>query len=156
MFFSENLPKLMPPIESCGKSWIDHWLRCYQSKVKIPSDQIRAASDAIHWRNYRPQRSCGKAMFSQASVILFTGERLWQTHPLLADTPLPVGRHPPTATAADGTHPTGMHSCLFCTINVTLSSIPKNYKHMNTLQKLESGFSSPTVSEVISSIDYVG
>ena len=27
----------------------------------------------------------------------------------------PLGRHPPqqTATAADGTHPTGMHSCLF-------------------------------------------
>ena len=23
--------------------------------------------------NYRPQRSCGKVMFSQASVILFTG-----------------------------------------------------------------------------------
>ena len=40
-------------------------------------------------------------------------------HPLsLADTPLgqtrPVGRHPSPeqmATAADGTHPTGMHSC---------------------------------------------
>ena len=23
----------------------------------------------------------------------------------------PPGRHPPMATAADGTHPTGMHSC---------------------------------------------
>ena len=42
--------------------------------------------------NYRPQRSCGKVMFSQASVVLFTG-KVWQT------------------TAADGTHPTGMHSC---------------------------------------------
>ena len=36
------------------------------------------------------------------------------------------GRHPPpnpTATAADGTHPTGMHSCLkpFCTKDFTLS-----------------------------------
>ena len=42
----------------------------------------------------------------------------WQTtrgrHPHWADTPL--GKHPPppnqTATAADGTLPTGMHSCL--------------------------------------------
>ena len=46
--------------------------------------------------NYRPQRRCGKVMFSQASVILFTG-----------------GGEvcPEMATAADGTHPTGMHSC---------------------------------------------
>ena len=38
-----------------------------------------------------------------------------QTPPPRADTPLPQGRPhlPPrqTATAADGTHPTGMHSC---------------------------------------------
>ena len=68
---------------------------------------------------YRPQRSCGKVMFSQASVILSTGD--------VAETPLgrhPPGRHPlcpvhaginspppPMATAVDGTHPTGMHSC---------------------------------------------
>ena len=76
-------------------------------------------------------------MFSQASMILFTrGGGLPQCMlgytPLRADTsrgraPLrqtPLGRHPtgqthppadtrpPTkATAADGTHPTGMHSC---------------------------------------------
>ena len=38
---------------------------------------------------YRPQRSCGKVMFSQASVILSTGD--------VAETPLdrhPPGRHP--------------------------------------------------------------
>ena len=46
---------------------------------------------------YRPQRSCGKVMFSQASVTL------GQTRP--------GQKPPPTATAADGTHPTGMHSC---------------------------------------------
>ena len=43
-------------------------------------------------------------MFSQASVVLFMG--VCGRHPL--------GWHPPpqqTATAADGTHPTGMHSC---------------------------------------------
>ena len=50
--------------------------------------------------------SCGKVMFSQGSVILSTGEVY-----------IPLGRHPPgrhppkTATAVDGTHPTGMHSC---------------------------------------------
>ena len=44
-------------------------------------------------------------MFSRASVILFTGAGgVWQTPP--ADT-----RPPRMATAADGTHPTGMHSC---------------------------------------------
>ena len=32
--------------------------------------------------------------------------------PQHADTPLPLGRHPPEmATAADGTHPTVMHFC---------------------------------------------
>ena len=57
-------------------------------------------------------------MFSQASVILFTDGCVCGRHP----PPLP-GRHPPAqcmfgypppsqaATAADCTHPTGMHSC---------------------------------------------
>ena len=110
--------------------------------------------------HYRPQRSCDKVMFSQASVILFTGFVVWQTPPLQTDThkhpgqtpprqtpsrqtppflgrhplswgdtpwagtpretpPLPSAcwnTHPPPAqctmaTAADSTHPTGMHSC---------------------------------------------
>ena len=57
--------------------------------------------------------SCGKVMFSQASVILSTGGRCT---PPKADTPpwlTSSGQTPPpqTATAADGTHPTGMHSC---------------------------------------------
>ena len=64
-------------------------------------------------------------MFSQAYVILSTGGGgVWQIPPW-ADTPgqipPPPGRHLPrqtpappqqTATAADGTHSTGMHSCL--------------------------------------------
>ena len=70
--------------------------------------------------SYRPQRSCGKVIFSQAcvknSVHGMGGVCLsacWDIHPL--------GRHPPgqtvragidMATAADGTHPTGMHSFL--------------------------------------------
>ena len=49
---------------------------------------------------YRPQRSCGKVMVSQASIILFT------------DTPL--GRHspvqiPPWADTRLGRHPPGRH-----------------------------------------------
>ena len=76
----------------------------------------------------QPSLSCGKVMFLHLSVILFTGGRgcLADTHPLGRHTP--PGRHPQsdtapwadtpprqtrqTATAADGTHPTGMHSCL--------------------------------------------
>ena len=42
---------------------------------------------------YRPQCSCGKIMFSQASVILFTGG-VWQTPP----PDIPLGRHPRTDT----------------------------------------------------------
>ena len=53
---------------------------------------------------YRPQRSCGKVMFSQVSVILFTGQRVypslhWGRPPgqtLLGRHPL--GRHPPRQT----------------------------------------------------------
>ena len=36
--------------------------------------------------HYRPQRSCGKVMFSQASVIKFTGFVVWQTPPLQTHT----------------------------------------------------------------------
>ena len=82
---------------------------------------------------YRPQRSCGKVMFSQVSVILSAGGAYLGSHPLgrhptCTDTPWadPPGRQPPwadtqpppgadspghTPTVADGTHPTGMHSC---------------------------------------------
>ena len=74
---------------------------------------------------YRPQRSCGKVIFSQASIILSTGGGDPEQTPPWEDTPglgkhPPPGRHPPgqtpppipaVATAVDGTHPTGMHSC---------------------------------------------
>ena len=127
----------------------------------------------VYTFHYRPQRSCGKGMFSQASAILFTvgcvpgvsvggGRRHsppwantpWadtprtdtaarhtppgthtRAHTPLADTPgadiprqthhreTPLEQTPQahtphtpqqTATAADGTHPTGMHSCSEC------------------------------------------
>ena len=49
------------------------------------------------WYFYRLQRSCGKVMFLHVSVTP------WQ-----ADTPAPRDGH--CSGAADGTHPTGMHS----------------------------------------------
>ena len=50
-------------------------------------------------------------MFSQASVILFTG-RACIPACTEADTPSPPWADTPSAaTAADGTHPSGMHSC---------------------------------------------
>ena len=53
--------------------------------------------------------NCGKVMFSQACV---KNSVPGGVHPLL-DTPLPLDTpHNPTVTAADGTHPTGIHSCI--------------------------------------------
>ena len=123
----------------------------------------------VFFNFYRPQHSCDKVMFSQASVILYTGGGgVWQTppgrhpsgrhppgqtspgrrpprqtrplsrHPPQVDTLLPSAcwdTHPlpsawwdipppPVATAADVTHPTGMHSCLTFCIHKYRSEIP--------------------------------
>ena len=74
------------------------------------------------WRvryHYRPQPSCRKVMFSQASVILFTGEGAC----MVGVACVAGGVHGmgcvcqgvcmagEIATAAGGIHPTGMHSC---------------------------------------------
>ena len=78
----------------------------------------------VNYHFYRPQRSCGKVMFSQASGILFTGRGgacvracPWgtnvpprHTRPQACTPP----RHtclPPDGQCAGGTHPTGMQSC---------------------------------------------
>ena len=91
--------------------------------------KYEAVRDLLHF--YRPQRSCDKVMFLHVSVILSTGVS-GRHHPRQT----PLGRHPwgtcthpsprqlthghttrtdtlhpVTATVADGTHPTGMHSC---------------------------------------------
>ena len=88
---------------------------------------------------YRPQRSWGKVIFSQASVILSTGSGLrgvclvpgvwsWGGCLLGGGGLVPGGlveTTPGTATAADGTHPTGMHSCLnFFLQNPTFGYLP--------------------------------
>ena len=36
-------------------------------------EEVFNLTGGVSWNCYRPQRSCGKVMFSQASVILFTG-----------------------------------------------------------------------------------
>ena len=73
---------------------------------------------------YRPQRSCGKVMLSQACVKNSVGGGLSVAVHAGIHTP---GRHPPgqtpplpVATAADGTYPTGMHSCLDCFVLWTM------------------------------------
>ena len=75
---------------------------------------------------YRPQRSWGKVIFSQVSVILLTGGCMLPGGACSRGVPAPrgvvvsalggcllrgvPGGPPGTATAAGGTHP-GMHSC---------------------------------------------
>ena len=54
--------------------------------------------------SYRPQRSCGKVMFSQTSVILFT-EEVSAKHPPWADTPTPWAHPPPGQTPPPPGHP---------------------------------------------------
>ena len=109
--FRENLACSRPPwrvhAPPSGKSWIRHWWRI----------------NSMHF--YRLKHSCGKIMFSQASVILST----WGRGCLADSTPgkQPAGLTPSpgqtpsqTATATDGTNPTGMHSCI-------LENLAKSY-----------------------------
>ena len=70
---------------------------------------------------YRPQTKLRKGnVFTSVSRILSTGGCTLPLgrHTPPAETPL-LGRHPPrqTATAADGTYHTGMHSCLSCKLS---------------------------------------
>ena len=97
------------------------------------------------------KRSRGKVIFSQACVknsvrggVHPVADTPPGRHPPRADTPqtntpsrqtpsqadTPLGRHPPrqTATAADGTHPTGMHSCCLW-IGIQLRSW-RSYKYL--------------------------
>ena len=102
----------------------------HTSLEQIPPRETATAVEDTHPTGmhscYRPQRSWGKVMFLQASVILLTGGYLT---PPRADPP--GGRHPPGAGSrppplgtdppgqhavrygqrAGGMHPTGMQSC---------------------------------------------
>ena len=120
----------VPINASCTRVHL-HWMIANAKATAIL--QSAKFQVGIHSICYRPQQSCGKVMFSQASVSQAGGvvsgntpqadtpsspvhagihtalpSACWDTHPLpnaCWDTPL-------LATAADGTHPTGMHSCL--------------------------------------------
>ena len=87
---------------------------------------------------YRPQCSCGMVMFLYPSVILSTGACLAFLFKPWADTPwqIPPGQTPPpptpeTATVADGTYPTEMHSCLnyFCLFCRSMNNILHGRRH---------------------------
>ena len=108
-----------------------HWYPCF----KVSVDSLTCV---LH---YRRQRSSGKVMFLQASVILSTVGGAWSRggvcsqgdawsrgvcsgggawsggsapRGVLGPRGVPGGDPPGTATAASGTHPTGMHSCCLC------------------------------------------
>ena len=101
---------------------------------------MRGSYCLVNFYCYRPQRSCGKVMFSQASVILSMGGGVpgrhtpWadppgqtpDTHPWV-DTPsgkIPLGRHAPPAQCMlgytppcpvhAGIHPPPVHAGIHC------------------------------------------
>ena len=110
---------------------------CASSTSALSGRRVSQCNDNL-FRFYRPQRSWGKVIFSQACVILLTGGRClvlgclvpgvgWCLVPgrgdLVWGVPGPGGSCPrgvpggdpnKRATAAGSTHPAGMHSCCFC------------------------------------------
>ena len=121
-----------------GSHWVAH-----------SAIELKGVTDQGHC--YRPQHSCGKVMFSQVSVILFTGGvcvvggvhggghvwqgvcgagwHVWQGEgACMAEGHAWQGGHVwqgacmtgEMTTAADGTHPTGMHSCFIYVMRLTL------------------------------------
>ena len=107
---------------------------------------------SINITNYRPQRSYVKVMFSQACVknsvhkggVADTNQTSRHPSPPdQADTPPPDQAETPpdqadkpsrptgeTATAADSTHPTGMHSCYIIWIQWTPCGIGEKFSYI--------------------------
>ena len=100
--------------------WVLYWSRCRTVWIH-------------HY--YPPQRSWGKVIFSQASVILLTGGSA--PGGVSSGGSLVLGGYawwrplPRTATAAGGTHPTGMHSCF-----KYISSIFDRYPHCKIVRRI--------------------
>ena len=108
---------------------IDQWwitLRCealftLNIRVNVFLCSLLSNANVKYEHHYRPQRSWGKVIFSQASVILFTGRGLPQCmlgyHTSPRDQAPPDQAPPGTEHAgrygqrAGGMHPTGMQSC---------------------------------------------
>ena len=82
---------------------------------------------------YRPQLSCGKVMFSQASVILFTEGVSARHHPA-GQTPCPLGRHPPRQTPPPGKerHPPPCRRLLQRTVRILLECIVYFFNHFSS------------------------
>ena len=112
-----SLPLGGGTLASGGTRWLkrpifDHgWMGEKHTRLKTTSDRnfLYVAHSPHH---YRPQHSYGKVMFLHMSVILSTGGCVSE-HALGQAPPGQTSRAdtPQIATAADGTHPTGMHSC---------------------------------------------
>ena len=91
----------------------------------LPRDQVHPPGPGTTpWTRYTPR--AGTPPQARTPWIRYT--------PLPPPQGTPPGRYPPrdTATAADGTHPTGMHSCSKLVINYfDLTWSVKNSKHCN-------------------------
>ena len=118
--------------------WLMVWRGLEDYDSRIPSGSSRINTEArglsIHTNIYRPQRICGKVMFSQACVmnsvhsgVCMAGVHAWQGGCAWQEGACVAGWHawqeghawhecpPPDTTRcgqwAGGTHPTGMHFC---------------------------------------------
>ena len=87
-------------LEGQGKNQYIH----FQWRIQDSPEGIANSQSVTYY--YRPQRSWGKVMFSQACVILFTGGGVWkQTSPQEADTPLEADIPPKKQTPPRSRHP---------------------------------------------------
>ena len=107
--YKENLPKQIFFIFSIMKSYPKVVLSVGHTVVNRMSPFVRQIDFALDWAQieagravyrfvllyYLPQRSWGKVIFSQASVVLFTRGGSASVH---AGIPPPGTRHPPTWT----------------------------------------------------------
>ena len=99
-------------------------------------EQADSQADKHDYNYYRPQRSCEGYVFTPVCLSMGGRGSTWagsppgrcppgQAHPP------PPGRYPPVrytptqqmATAVDGTHPTGMHSCYLSVYTAVRNSV---------------------------------
>ena len=113
----------MPPWQSCMPPSVDRMTHT-RKNITLPQTSFAGGNNLMNSSllpyllsaNEVVERKCFHKCVSR---ILSTGGCIppctGADNPPKADTPFPLGRHPhpqQTATAADGTHPTGMHSRL--------------------------------------------
>ena len=99
-----------------NSTWIQTWIPLGNSVMTGPAPESICVPPSCNAFLTVRKRSCGKVKFSQGCVKNSVHRR-GGVHPQGRHPPPPPEktplRHPPsqTATAADDTHPTGMHSC---------------------------------------------